>query len=127
MKKLIGKKYIKRWLNKIGVEQFKRLLEVRKADIKSQNPAFSKERLNKVDNIEKLLEEVLQEKECFSLRDLAVNGKDVMKAFYLKEGKDIGCWLNEILNRVIDGELNNNRDDLIYWMTGVADGWIKYP
>ena len=123
----VGKKYIKRWLNKIGVEQFKRLLEVRKADIKSQNPAFSKERLNKVDNIEKLLEEVLQEKECFSLRDLSVNGKDVMKAFYLKEGKDIGYWLNEILNRVIDGELNNNRDDLIYWMTGVADGWIKYP
>ena len=123
----VGKKYIKRWLNKIGVEQFKRLLEVRKADIKSQNPAFSKERLNKVDNIEKLLEEVLQEKECFSLRDLAVNGDDVKKAMYLKEGKDVGHWLKEILNRVIDGELNNNRDDLIYWMTGVADGWIEYP
>ena len=44
----------------------------------------------------------------------------------LKEGKDVGYWLNEILKRVIDGELNNNRDDLIYWMTGITDGWIKY-
>ena len=122
----VGKKYIKRWLNKIGIEQFKRLLEVKKADNKAQNLEYSKERLNKVSNIEKLLEEVLQEKECFSLKDLAINGNDVKKAFCLKEGKDIGHWLNEILNRVIDGELNNDREDLIYWMTGIADGWIKY-
>ena len=44
----------------------------------------------------------------------------------LKEGKDIGYWLNEILKRVIDGELKNNKDDLVYWMTGVRDGWIKF-
>ena len=68
----------------------------------------------------------LQEDECFSLKDLAVNGKDVKKTMMLKEGKDVGYWLNEILKRVIDGELNNNRDDLIYWMTGITDGWIKY-
>ena len=29
----VGKKYVKRWLNKIGEKQFRRLLEVRKADI----------------------------------------------------------------------------------------------
>lgn len=29
----VGKKYIKRWLNKIGELQFRRLLQVRKADI----------------------------------------------------------------------------------------------
>ena len=34
----VGGKYVKRWLNKIGKEQFKRLLELRKADIKAQNP-----------------------------------------------------------------------------------------
>ena len=32
----VGGKYVKRWLNKIGKEQFKRLLELRKADIKAQ-------------------------------------------------------------------------------------------
>ena len=44
----------------------------------------------------------------------------------LKEGKDVGHWLDEILKRVIDGELKNNRDDLIYWMIGIADGWIEW-
>lgn len=32
----VGKKYVKRWLNKIGEEQFKRLLNIRRADIKAQ-------------------------------------------------------------------------------------------
>lgn len=121
----VGKKYVKRWLNKIGEKQFRRLLEVRKADIKGQKPDYEKSRIKKVDNIESILEEILQEQECFSLKDLSVNGNDVKKTMNLKEGKDIGYWLNEILKRVMDGELVNNRDDLIYWMTGVADGWIK--
>lgn len=110
------KKYVKRWLNKIGEKQFRRLLEVRKADIRGQNPDYEKSRIEKVNNIEDILEEILQEQECFSLKDLAVNGNDVKKTMNLKEGKDVGYWLNEILKRVIDGELKNNRNDLIYWM-----------
>lgn len=122
----VGKKYVKRWLNKIGEKQFRRLLEVRRADIKGQKPDYEKSRIEKVDNIENILEEILSEKSCFSLKDLAVNGNDVKEVMSLKEGKDIGYWLNEILKRVIDGELENNKDDLVYWMTGVSDGWIKF-
>lgn len=122
----IGRKYVKRWLNKIGEKQFRRLLEVRKADIKGQKPDYEKSRIEKVDNIESVFEEILQEQECFSLKDLVVNGNDLKKTMNLKEGKNVGYWLNEILKRVMDGELKNNRDDLIYWMTGVADGWIKF-
>ena len=122
----VGKKYVKRWLNKIGEKQFRRLLQVKKADNKAQNLELSSDRIKELSEIEALIDEVLQEDECFSLKDLAVNGNDVKKAMMLKEGKDVGYWLNEILKRVIDGELNNNRDDLIYWMTGITDGWIKY-
>ena len=122
----VGKKYVKRWLNKIGEKQFRRLLQVKKADNKAQNLELSSDRIKELSEIEALIDEVLQEDECFSLKDLAVNGNDVKKVMMLKEGKDVGYWLNEILKRVIDGELNNNRDDLIYWMTGITDGWIKY-
>ena len=122
----VGKKYVKRWLNKIGEKQFRRLLEVRKADIKGQKTDYEKSRIEKVNNIESILEKILQEQECFSLKDLAVNGNDVKRTMNLKEGKNIGYWLNDILKRVMDGELKNNRDDLIYWMTGVVDGWIKF-
>lgn len=121
-----GRKHIKRWLNKIGLEQFKRLLEVRKADIKGQKPDYDESRIEEINTIENILEEVLQEQECFSLKDLAVNGNDVKKVMNLKEGKSVGYWLNEILKRIIDGELKNDRDELICWMTGVADGWIEF-
>lgn len=122
----VGNKYVKRWLNKIGEKQFRRLLEIRKADIKGQKPDYEESRIEKVNNIENILEEILSEKSCFSLKDLTVNGNDVKEMMKLKEGKDIGYWLNEILKRVIDGELENNRDDLVYWMTGVRDGWMKF-
>lgn len=122
----VGKKYVKRWLTRIGLEQFKRLLEVRKADIKGQRPDYDKSRVEEINTIENILEEVLQEQECFSLKDLVVNGNDVKKAMNLKEGKGVGYWLNEILKRVIDGELKNDRDELVYWMTGIADGWIEF-
>lgn len=122
----VGNKYVKRWLNKIGEKQFRRLLEIRKADIKGQKPDYEESRIEKVNNIENILEEILSEKSCFSLKDLAVNGNDVKEVMKLKESKDIGYWLNEILKRVIDGELENNRDDLVYWMTGVRDGWMKF-
>ena len=122
----VGKKYVKRWLNKIGEEQFRRLLNVRRADIKAQADMDQETRLQKINNIGYILDEILQDDECFSLKDLAVNGKDVMDTMLIKSGKDVGYWLNEILTRVIDGKLKNDREDLIYWMTGVTDGWIKY-
>lgn len=124
-----GKKYINRWLNRIGEEQFRRLLVIRKADIKGQRPKVEKERLDKIDSIEILLEEVLSEgvlfkESYFSLKDLAVNGDDVKKVMRLKEGKDIGDRLNELLTLVIDEKINNTREDLIYYMTQITNGQI---
>lgn len=108
----VGKKYVKRWLNKIGEEQFRRLLKVRKADIKGQKKELDQSRIDKVDNIEKILDEVLQEEECFSLKDLAVNGKDLMDIGY-KSGKELGNTLNELLQLVIDGECPNEKEKLL--------------
>jgi len=122
----LGKKYVKRWLNKIGEEQLRRLLNVRRADIKAQADIDQQSRLQKIDNIQWCLEEVLGENECFSLKDLAVNGKDVMDIMHIKSGIDVGYWLNEILNRVLDEKLKNDRDEIIYWMTGITDGWKNF-
>ena len=108
----VGKKYIKRWLNKIGEEQFRRLLNVRRADIKAQADMAQETRLQKIDNIEYILEEVLQDDECFSLKDLAVNGKDLITIGY-KPGKEIGEVLNNLLDLVISGEYKNEKEKLL--------------
>lgn len=108
----VGKKYIKRWLNKIGVDQFRRLLDVRRADIKGQKSNYDKEKIEKIDNIERLLEEVLEENQCFTLKDLAVNGKDLIQIGF-KSGKELGSVLNMLLNGVINDEFKNNKEDLL--------------
>ncbi len=108
----VGKKYVKRWLNKIGEEQFRRLLNVRRADIKAQADMNQETRLQKIDNIGYVLEEVLQDDECFSLKDLAVNGKDLITIGY-KPGKEIGEVLNNLLDSVISGEYINEKEKLL--------------
>lgn len=108
----VGEKYIKRWLNKIGEEQFRRLLNVRRADIKAQAYTEQESRLQKIDNIEYILEEVLQKDECFSLKDLAVNGNDLIEIGY-KPGKEIGNTLNCLLQLVIEGVYLNEKSELL--------------
>lgn len=108
----VGEKYVKRWLNKIGEEQFRRLLNVRRADIKAQAYTEQESRLQKIDNIEYILEEVLQKDECFSLKDLAVNGEDLIEIGY-KPGKEIGEVLNNLLDSVISGEYINEKEKLL--------------
>lgn len=108
----VGEKYVKRWLNKIGVEQFKRLLEVRKADIKGHKPNYDEERIEKINKIEEILEEVLSKESCFTLKDLAVNGNDLISIGY-KSGRALGAALQGLLDCVIGEEVNNNKDDLL--------------
>ena len=44
----VGKKYVKRWLNKLGEKQFRRLLDVRRADIKGQKAVCSTDKKDKI-------------------------------------------------------------------------------
>ena len=108
----VGKKYVKRWLNKIGEKQFRRLLQVKKADNKAQNLELSSDRIKELSEIETLIDEVLQEDECFSLKDLAVNGKDLIGVGY-KSGKELGNTLNKLLQLVIDGDCPNEKEKLL--------------
>ena len=108
----VGKKYVKRWLNKIGEKQFRRLLQVKKADNKAQNLELSSDRIKELSEIEALIDKVLHEDECFSLKDLAVNGKDLIGVGY-KSGKELGNTLNKLLQLVIDGDCPNEKEKLL--------------
>lgn len=114
------KKNVKRWLNKIGVDQFRRLLDVKRADIKGHKTNYDKNRVAHIDTIEKLLNEVLEENQCFTLKDLAVNGYDLMQIGF-KEGQDIGIVLNYLLDGVINERLENDKEILMK----ECEQWLK--
>lgn len=56
---------------------------------------------------------ILQEESCFTIKDLAVNGKDIMKELQLKQGKEIGVILNKLLDLVISEEVENTKENLL--------------
>lgn len=108
----VGRKYVKRWLNKIGEKQFRRLLDVRRADIKGQRSDYDKDNTERIDTIEKLIDEVLLENQCFTIKDLAVTGKDLMQIGF-KPDKELGETLHMLLNGVINEEFDNSREVLL--------------
>lgn len=106
-----SKKHIRRWLNKIGEEQFRRLIEIKRCDIKAHK-LESYERLNVLSEVKNLLNEIIQEESCFSLKDLAVNGRDLIGIGY-RPGTKIGEVLNTLLDIVMSDEVENNKELLL--------------
>ena len=105
-------KYIKRWLNKLGSEPLLRCLFVLKdSDIRGQTLENRVKRLREVDKLFTVLNEVIEQQACFSLKDLAVNGGDLIAAG-MKPGKEIGAALNQMLELVLNDECTNNKDAL---------------
>lgn len=107
---------VKRWLNKIGIEIFKMLLEIRKAYIKAHVSFVQTS--HDIERIEYIMADVLIKKQCFTLKELAVNGEDLIE-MGLPVGKYIGEVLNELLNRVIDEELENEKDKLLNYVKNI--------
>ena len=111
--RVMGKKSsIKKLMNAIGPQLFKDLIMVMRADISAQNPIYEKERMCNLDNIEKLYNEIINEKECFHLKDLNISGNDLIK-LGVKKGKDIGIMLNFLLEDVMENNEHNSKEKLI--------------
>lgn len=102
----------KRWLNRIGEEAFRQLIEVQRGDVRGQNPIFQEQRLKNLAAAEQSLNEVLAEADCFSLRSLAVKGNDLL-ALGISPGKTIGEALQFLLNEVVEERLPNIREALL--------------
>jgi len=101
-------KYVKRWLNRIGEENLRRLIEVKKADACAHEEQLRSPTLEQLENVSRLIDKVIEFRQCFSLMDLAINGRDLI-ALGIPEGAEIGEILTSVLGMVIDGETENTR------------------
>lgn len=112
-------KTVKRMLRKLGPENFRKLILLNRADNMAQNPAY-RDRQPHYDRLSDLADKILSEEQCFSLKDLAVNGSDLIKEGY-RPGPQIGEMLDEVLNLVIDEKLENRKPDILLFLT------CRYP
>lgn len=105
------RKQARKLLGKLGEERLRLLIELELADVKSQNPLYREERVANISAFREKMEEALAEEQCFSLRHLAINGKDLL-CLGIPQGPEIGRILNVLLEQVVEEALPNEPDAL---------------
>ena len=108
----LGKKYVRRGINKIGEDIFPLLFPVQKADIYGQSDYMRQDKLAYLEELQILYEEIVAAKECVSLKTLAVTGSDLI-ALGMKPGKEIGVVLQKMRELVLEDETMNTREALL--------------
>lgn len=102
---------IKKYLLEVGEDIVYLLFELQKADIRAlDNP---KPFLKKVDYIKDTVKDILSNKEPLYIKDLVINGEDLIKEFNIPRGKLIGDILNHLLDEVLKNPDLNNKENLL--------------
>ena len=110
-------KGIRRALQALGEEDLRRLLAVKRADSEAQAEAYRAANQAEIQRAEELLEALARENPCLSLRQLAVNGRDLTARGF--SGPAVGAVLRGLLDQVVEGELDNEPEALLR----AAEAW----
>lgn len=100
---------VKKFINRVGVENLEKLFELQIADTKAHEPPHDFE---DVFYMREAVRKVLFEKQPLTTKDLHINGHDLIQ-LGIKQGKEIGKILNELLELVLEDESMNERDILL--------------
>ncbi len=103
---------IRRSIAELGEELFLPLLEVKTADVSAQSDYHRDEKLEKIAFWRNAYEEIRSAKDCLSLKDLAVSGRDLI-AEGVRPGKQMGTILHEMLDDVLENPEHNTREYLL--------------
>ncbi len=104
---------VKRALRRMTPPVLFQLLALQRAD--RRGAKIESVDLSDLDEVQALAEEILREDACFSLRDLAVNGNDLLQAG-IAPGKPVGAALAGLLDAVIDGKAENTKQALLAYL-----------
>lgn len=105
-------KGVRRAIVKVGEDLFPQLLEVKRADFLAQSMYKRDEKEAELKKLMVLYEEVLEKKDCVSIKTLAVNGSDLIEAG-MKPGKSIGEALQKMLDLVLEDPSLNTKEYLL--------------
>ena len=105
-------KAVRKAMNKLGEELYPLLLQVQYADTMAQSTYQREEKLERIHKVKVIYEQIIEEKQCFSIRNLAVNGKDLI-AIGVTQGKQIGEILNILLEDVLEEPSHNTKEYLL--------------
>ena len=100
-----------RRLNRFGEEDLRSLFLIHQADRIATGTRNQEHAREHCQELNRALDLLLSEKPCFTLKDLAVHGEDLISLGY--RGREIGEKLEELLTKVMDGEIENSKEKLL--------------
>ena len=102
---------MRRFLQKLGPENAEDFFRVKRADMAGQSKYRREEREVLVNEMERLCREVIRRGDCLTVKNLALNGSDLM-AMGIPGGPGIGKALDALLERVIEHPEDNTKEAL---------------
>lgn len=114
------KKAVRKSISKIGEDIYAMLLEIKKADALAKSEKKREEKLLELKKLETLYQEILEERDCVSLKTLAVSGKDLLETG-MRQGREIGIMLDRLLELVLEEPEKNNREDLLKYVKELSE------
>ena len=108
-KTLVG---MRKLMYQLGPDLIELLLELQMADVLSQHTNSLQIKLEALRMARNLHKEVLERRDCVSLKELHINGHDLIE-IGIKPGKQIGYLLNELLLQVLEHPEYNQKEVLL--------------
>lgn len=115
---------VRRSAGRIGEDYFNGVLELKRADCLAQSMYMREEKLDGLDRVEALYQEILESRQCISLKDLAISGKDLIAAG-VPQGRKIGEILSKLLEEVLEEPARNTHENLLERTKTLMSGNIK--
>lgn len=112
------RKQLRRQIRRLGFDAVEKLLDLQEADMTSKGTGEEEGR-NFFPQIRALLMQIRAEEDVLAVKDLAVNGNDLL-ALGLR-GKQIGQALDIVLGAVIDERLENEKEAELAWLRSVYE------
>ena len=103
---------VRRFMKAVGVENIKPLLKLREADRLGSGNRKDKES-KAIPKLLARIDKIIKEENAITVKDLKINGNDLMKEFNLKPGPIIGKILNYLLDLILDEPNLNDKEKLI--------------
>lgn len=103
---------IRRFITNVGVEYVQDILDLRVAD---RLGGGARETSWRLEEFKKRLVEV--QKQPFAIKDLKINGKDVMEKLNIPAGPKVGEVLEKLFNQVVEKKIPNERESLLKSVT----------
>jgi tRNA nucleotidyltransferase (CCA-adding enzyme) len=103
---------VRKWIRRVSRERVEDLYALNRADILGKGREVTQELLG----LERLKERVASElaaQHALSTRDLAVDGKDVMRELAIKPSRRVGEVLDTLIEKVVEDPSLNDRETLL--------------